>query len=68
MTERELRRKRERMAEAAGEGAWRNRTSGEWCRVDVTFYPTQKLWITEKGERREVTHAELEKSYDTLKL
>ena len=68
MTDKEMLRKRERMAEAAGEGAWRNRASGEWCQVDVAFYPTQKLWITEKGERREVTRAELEKNYDTLKL
>ncbi len=68
VTEDQLRKKRDRDAEALGEGAWRNRMSGEWCRVDVTFYPKPKLWITEKGERREVTRAELEKDYATLEL
>ena len=68
MTEREMRRKRDRMAEEAGEGMWRNKTTGEWCQTDVTFYPRQKLWITEKGARREITRSELERDYATLEL
>lgn len=60
--------KRERKAEALGEGAWRNPKTDEWCRVDVTFYPTVKLWITENNKRREITRAELKRDYHQLEL
>ncbi len=66
MTDRELRRKRDQMIEKAGGGMWRNKATDEWCHVDVTFYPRTKLWITEKGERRETTRSELEKDYAQL--
>lgn len=66
MTESQLRKKREQMAEDAGEGCWRNKTTGEWCKTDVTFYPKQKLWITEKGVRRQITLDKLKHGYHTL--
>lgn len=67
-TERELQRKRDRMAEEAGEGAWLNPKTGEWCSVDVTFYPSRKVWITEAGKRRETTRKELEADYKQLEV
>jgi hypothetical protein len=68
MTESQMRRKRDRMAEEAGEGMWRNKSTGEWCKTDVTFYPTQKLWITEQNARRQITLDELQRDYATLEL
>lgn len=68
MTDSQMRGKRDRMAEEAGEGSWLNEKTGEWCKTDVTFYPRQKLWITENGIRREITLAELKRDYKTLEL
>jgi hypothetical protein len=59
---------RDTKAANAGEGSWQNKQTKEWCQVRVTFYPKQKLWITEKGNRREVTIGELEKNYQQLQL
>lgn len=67
-TERELRRERDKKAEAMGEGSWRNPKTNEWCLVEATFYPKPKLWITEAGARREITRRELEANYHTLAI
>jgi hypothetical protein len=68
MTDKEMLCKRDRDAEALGEGSWRSKASGKWCVVDVTFYPKTKLWIKENGKRREITRAELDRDYEPLKI
>jgi len=67
-THKQLIQERDRRAEQLGEGAWRNKTTNEWCRVDVTFHPRPKLWITEDGWRRATSNLELSNSYEQLKL
>lgn len=56
-----LERMRVKLAEAAGEGSYLSPTTGEWCQVDVTFYPKEKLWITEGGKRRQTSKEELKR-------
>lgn len=62
-----MRRDRDRKAESLGAGAWMNK-AGIWCQVEVTFYPSIQLWITEEGERRPIKRAELERDYSQLAL
>lgn len=68
MNEKELLKQRDAKAEALGEGHWLNQATKEWCPVDVTFYPTTKVWITEAGKRRETTLAELKQNYHRLEV
>lgn len=59
---------RNKKAAHLGEGTWFNKTTRKECQTDVTFYPTTKLWITENGQRREISKPQLEREYFPLEI
>lgn len=73
MNARQMRLDRDRKAEAMGEGMWCNNATNQWHRVDASFYPKPQLWIyenpdTDKGPRRKITRAELDRDFHQIEL
>lgn len=63
-----LRRQAQERAHAAGEGTWFRKADHAEVHVDVSFYPRIQRWVTEGGERRRISEAELAADYDRLAL
>lgn len=68
MDNQKLLRKRDKLAQEAGEGVYWNLLENRQAVVRVTFYPKVKLWIEEDGRSRQVDPKELKEGYRRIEI